>query len=126
MKADKTKERLHITDIKVALANLEQSVFSKAESDEQKAGLLALKIACNVFEGLSKGPLPIDYSHPRVKECSLHVAAAMDLVRYARAINDKTKLKPLKNTSRSLVRADSVSRRHTLISNQNRALFKTG
>jgi hypothetical protein len=96
MKQDKTKERLHITDIKAGLADLEQSVFSKAASDEHKSGLLALKIACDVFERLCQGPLPIDYTLPRVKECCLHVAAAMDLVRYGNTIQDKAKLKPLK------------------------------
>lgn len=96
MRPDKAKEMLHIADIKAGLANIEQSVFTKTEGDEHKSGLLALKIACDVFERLSQGPFPIDYNLPRVKECCLHVAAAMDLVRYAKAIKDKAKLKPLK------------------------------
>lgn len=98
MKPDKTQESLHITNIKSGLAELERIAFGAKSKANFKPGLLALKIACDVFESLQQGPFPfsIAYDNPKIKECCLYVAGAMDLVRYNLAISNKSKLKRVK------------------------------
>jgi len=69
MRVDASRELLSITDILSGLNDLERFVFSKEESQERKAGLLGLQIACQVFQGLAQSPLPMFFSAPHVKEC---------------------------------------------------------
>jgi len=96
MRIDKTQEKLSISEIIAGLDDFERIVFSKAEIQKHKAGLLALKVACQTFKELNESPLPIFYSVPRVKECCIHVAASMDLVRHFKKTEKKSELKVLK------------------------------
>lgn len=96
MRVDKTQESLSITDIIASLKNFERLVFSKAEGSENKSGFLGLLIACNVYKNLVEGPFPMLYGLPKIRDCSIHVAAAMDLVRYFNKIGKKSKLKAFK------------------------------
>jgi hypothetical protein len=120
MRPDKTQEMLHVTEIMTGLEDIERCAFAKVE--DQQSGLLALKMACKVFDNLSKGFLPMLYEIPKLKEVCLNVAGSMDLVRYFRRINDKSKVKTI-NKHLQLIGTAGFGVAATYIHQQGRASF---
>lgn len=86
---------MHVSEIISGLDDIAKQAFSE-QQEEAKYGLLALKVGCQAFSGISNSGLPIIYDLPLVKECCFYASSAMDLVRYYRKIPDKKKLKSMR------------------------------
>jgi len=78
------------------LEEFQKYAFERDADLKSKTGFIAMRTGCQVFHNLTVGVLPVLYDIPKVKECCMQVAAAMDLVRYIRNIKDKSKLKKIK------------------------------
>ena len=96
MRVDKGSEVMRISQVQEGLLRLELQAFQDEVEVDGRIGLLALKIGCQVYREIVFGPLPISFRAPAVKDCSLYVGAAMDLVRYFNRVKDKRKLKAAK------------------------------
>lgn len=93
MRIDLLKQQAHITEIKDGIKSLERFTTLGDQDLGFRIGIEAMKTACATYEKVVMGELPIDYSNDKIKECFHYVAAAMDLARYLKSINDKGKLK---------------------------------
>ncbi len=88
MRINTYQEKLHIADIRNGIAKLIKLVISGSDGTFQ-GEIMAMQIACNVYEDLQRNPLPWSFEVGSIKECCQYVAAAMDLTRYLRNLEIK-------------------------------------
>ncbi|MBB5350668.1 hypothetical protein HNR46_000896 [Haloferula luteola] len=93
MRPDPKKQKKHINEIRTDIDRIIRFIESENYDDSSRIEIEALKMACAVYQGITESPLPVDYSNPKIRECCYYVAAAMDLSRYIKTIDDKRKLK---------------------------------
>ena len=92
MRINTDQEKLHISDIRSGIAKLKQLVISDSDGTFQ-GEIMAMQIACRVYEDLQSNPLPWSFEIESIKECCQYVAAAMDLTRYLRGLEIKKNYK---------------------------------
>lgn len=96
MRSNPQQERLYIPEIIAGLVELEG--FLGVDPASPASPLHPFKEACEVYELVAQGPFGIEtaYETSAYRECVMFMAAAMDLVRYFRAVHRRAEVKKLR------------------------------
>lgn len=97
MRINTEQEKFHISGIKDNIMKLQNLIASGDSNKSFHGELLAMRVACNVYESLQNNPLPWTYECASIKECCHYVAAAMDLTRYLQLLERKKNWKKLES-----------------------------
>ena len=91
MRPDPTREQISLPEIVAGLAELEEYMDAPAST------LAPFKVACTVYEAQLRGPFgDMIYESPKLRECVMFGAAAMDVIRYFRLVRHKSQLRNLR------------------------------